>query len=232
MSGGAGWRPDPFGRHEARFFDGSVWTPYVKDGDEHALDEPIEGVAPGALGGPPILTERVLVVEHGVEGAPPLGTCAIFASDGRRLGTVRGASASGQRLEVVDADGTRVLSLAEGSGRKRSVVVTGPLGSDVGRFVQHNRMGMTTYVMESSGGAELGAVRARTWAGWDIRIEDESARTLARVAKTWEGLDRSEFAVPEAYVVRVEHETPDPLRTLTIAAALSIEAMFRRDARG
>ena len=41
-NGTEGWRPDPFGRHEVRFYDGHRWTPYVKDGETHGLDEPIE----------------------------------------------------------------------------------------------------------------------------------------------------------------------------------------------
>ena len=29
VNGTEGWRPDPFGRHERRFYDGHRWTPYV-----------------------------------------------------------------------------------------------------------------------------------------------------------------------------------------------------------
>jgi len=25
------WHPDPFGRHQLRYWDGSVWTPHVVD---------------------------------------------------------------------------------------------------------------------------------------------------------------------------------------------------------
>ena len=35
-----GWREDPYGRHELRFFDGHRWTPYVRDGEDQRIDEP------------------------------------------------------------------------------------------------------------------------------------------------------------------------------------------------
>ena len=34
----AGWHPDPLGRHEYRYWDGSEWTDHVSDGGEQGLD--------------------------------------------------------------------------------------------------------------------------------------------------------------------------------------------------
>lgn len=34
----AGWRADPFGRHELRYFDGTVWTAQVSDAGEKSID--------------------------------------------------------------------------------------------------------------------------------------------------------------------------------------------------
>ena len=34
----AGWYPDPLGRHEHRYFDGSVWTSHVADAGRAAED--------------------------------------------------------------------------------------------------------------------------------------------------------------------------------------------------
>jgi hypothetical protein len=31
LSGPAGWRPDPTGRHELRYWDGALWTMHVSD---------------------------------------------------------------------------------------------------------------------------------------------------------------------------------------------------------
>jgi hypothetical protein len=34
----AGWHPDPVGRHEHRYWDGSVWTDHISDGGTQGLD--------------------------------------------------------------------------------------------------------------------------------------------------------------------------------------------------
>jgi hypothetical protein len=40
-----GWYPDPAGRHELRYFDGRLWTDWVRDG-ETAGSDPIEPPRP------------------------------------------------------------------------------------------------------------------------------------------------------------------------------------------
>jgi hypothetical protein len=43
-----GWFPDPLGRHEHRWFNGTAWTPDVADGGQRYVD-PL-GIAPGGPG--------------------------------------------------------------------------------------------------------------------------------------------------------------------------------------
>src|SRR3954453_5160549 len=43
----AGWHPDPRGRHEHRYWDGSQWTDHVADGGVLATD-PVSQVTPVA----------------------------------------------------------------------------------------------------------------------------------------------------------------------------------------
>src|SRR5688500_8455503 len=49
MSEAAGWQPDPFGRHEVRYWDGSAWTAHVSDAGVTSTDEPV----PSPEGAPP-----------------------------------------------------------------------------------------------------------------------------------------------------------------------------------
>lgn len=49
MTDVAGWQPDPFGRHEVRYWDGSAWTAHVADAGVQGHDEPV----PSAEGAPP-----------------------------------------------------------------------------------------------------------------------------------------------------------------------------------
>ncbi|MBW3614912.1 MAG: PH domain-containing protein [Actinobacteria bacterium] len=49
MTEAAGWQPDPFGRHEVRYWDGGAWTAHVADAGVQGHDEPVpseEGAVP------------------------------------------------------------------------------------------------------------------------------------------------------------------------------------------
>ena len=228
----AGWRADPFGRHETRFHDGTGWTPYVKDGDDHSLDEPVESIDRDAAAGPGILIAPVLVVEQHVDHTRT-EPYSVFGRDGRNLGTVRPLPGEEGRLEVQAGDGHVALTLTKvSSSRKSSVSVRDAHGAEVGRLLEQNRHGMTTFVLESSAGGNVGFVRARTWAGWDIRVEDERNRPVAWISKLWEGLDRAAFPTPDSYVVRVDREMRDPQRSLVYAAALSVDTLLKKDTHG
>jgi hypothetical protein len=52
MSEVAGWKADPFGRHEVRYHDGTAWTAHVSDGGVQGTDEPVPS-PPGAVPPPP-----------------------------------------------------------------------------------------------------------------------------------------------------------------------------------
>lgn len=232
-NGAEGWRPDPFGRHETRFHDGTKWTPYVKDGETHSLDEPVEGVHHDGPPDPEILTAPVLVVEQRADSPDRSGAYSVFAGDGRGLGSVRPSFGADGPIEVLGGDGRLVLTLTKTpSSRKSVVTVRGAEGTELGRLLEQHLPGMTTYALESAVGINVGFVRARTWVGWDIRVEDEHSRPVARISKHWDGLDQSAYPVPDSYVVRVDREMRDPQRALVYAAALSVDSVLKKDTRG
>ena len=45
----ASWHTDPFGRHEARWWNGAKWTEKVRDGDQTGIDPPGIAVAPQGI---------------------------------------------------------------------------------------------------------------------------------------------------------------------------------------
>ena len=45
----ASWHTDPFGRHEARWWNGSKWTEKVRDGELPGIDPPGIAVAPQGI---------------------------------------------------------------------------------------------------------------------------------------------------------------------------------------
>lgn len=69
------WYPDPYHRHQLRYWDGNVWSPHVADGGQVSLDPvgvPPVGTAP--FGVAPVRGSRIGVDPIGVTplGIPPL----------------------------------------------------------------------------------------------------------------------------------------------------------------
>jgi uncharacterized protein YxjI len=107
----AGWYPDPFGRHESRYWDGQRWTEHVASHGRQAVDPPTNaqpiptvnrptekvvndvqrsGVQAGvARGGGTIFTEPILVVNQKAKVIEVNNEYAIFDQHGRQLGAVR-----------------------------------------------------------------------------------------------------------------------------------------------
>ena len=91
--GGAGWQPDPHGRHEYRYWDGTAWTDQVSDGGVVSTDPPgdapTEVTTPGA-GGETVATP--------VAGPPMAGTPAGPPTAGSPY--ISPPSESGKKLPV------------------------------------------------------------------------------------------------------------------------------------
>ena len=105
------WYPDPWGRHEHRYFDGQNWTEHVASHGRQAVDPPggvghmpsvnratekvqrdvrKAGIAAGAAaGGGTLFTEPVLVVNQKAKLIEINQEFAIYDQQGRQLGAVR-----------------------------------------------------------------------------------------------------------------------------------------------
>ncbi len=55
---------------------------------------------------------------------------------------------------------------------------------------------------------------------------------MARITKTWEGLAKAMFTTADNYVVTIHRPLDDPLRSMVVAAALSIDTALKQDNRG
>jgi uncharacterized protein YxjI len=137
------WYPDPFGRHEQRYYDGGQWTQRVSSHGRESVDpptgearvptvrRPVEKIrgdvaraaaATDGPGGGTIFTEPVLVVNQKAKLIEVNNEYAIFDQAGRQIGAVRqvGQSTVKKILRVVsslDQFMTHKLQIVDMAGR-------------------------------------------------------------------------------------------------------------------
>lgn len=120
----ANWYPDPLGRHELRYWDGSQWTEHVSSHGRQSVDPPTQGThvpttqrptekiirdahkvgaVTGAQGGGSIFTEPVLVVNQKAKLIEVNNEYAIYDQNGLQIGAVRqvGQSAAKKVIRVL-----------------------------------------------------------------------------------------------------------------------------------
>jgi uncharacterized protein YxjI len=206
------------------------------------------GLEAGSTGGGTLFSEPVLVVNQKAKLIELNNQYGVFDQSGRQIGAVNQVGQSTlkkamrllssvdqfmtHRLEVADSSGTVVLRLTRPAKVfKSTVVVEDPIGRELGRIVQRNVIGKINFALES-GGQELGAIKAENWRAWNFRIEDATGTEVARITKTWEGLAKTMFTTADNYVVQIHSRLAQPLLSLVVAAALSIDTALKQDDRG
>lgn len=206
------------------------------------------GLAPGGPGGGGLFSEPVLVVNQKTKIIEVTNEYAVFDQQGRQIGSVvevgqnalkkavRVLSSWDQffthRLEVRDAAGVPQLMLVRPAKVfKSKVIVSTPDGTELGVIVQQNVFGKIRFDLQS-GGATIGSIRAENWRAWNFSIVDHTETEVARVTKTWEGLMRNVFTSADNYVVQLHRPLPQPLLSMVVASALTIDTALKQDSRG
>lgn len=206
------------------------------------LTAPVEG------GGGSIFDEPVLVVNQKAKLIELNNQYSVFDQTGARIASVDQVGQSTMKkamrlvssldqfmthtLEITDNAGTVLMRLTRPRKiMKSSIIVEGPDGAEIGRIVQRNMIGKIDFGLEA-GGQTIGAIKGENWRAWNFRIEDANGTEVARVSKTFEGLAKTMFTTADNYVVQIHQRMPDPLNTLIVASALSIDTALKQDARG
>ena len=206
----------------------------------------IQGAVGG--GGGSIFNEPVLVVNQKAKLIELNNQYSIFDQTGRQIAAVEQVGQSAFRklirlfgsidqffttkLEVRDPGGRVLLGLRRpGKIFKSKVIVTDASGNEIGRIVQQNMIGKINFAFES-GGQRVGAIKGENWRAWNFRIEDAAGTEIARVTKTFEGIAKTMFTTADNYVVQVHQRAAEPLNSLVVASALSIDTALKQDARG
>ncbi|WP_274912058.1 phospholipid scramblase-related protein [Streptomyces sp. WZ-12] len=239
--GGAPYgQPGPYGAdalHQAR----------QQAGIQHQVQQQA-GVAPAGTGGGGLFTEPVLVVNQKAKLIEVSNEYAVYDQHGNTLGSVveigqstakkmlRVVSSLDQymthRLEIRDAYGQPQLTLTRPAKLiKSKVLVARPDGQPVGEIVQQNAIGKINFAMLVNG-QQVGAIKAENWRAWNFAIVDHTDTEVARITKTWEGLAKTMFTTADNYVLQIHRQLPDPLLSLVVATALTVDTALKQDARG
>ncbi|MEU5473297.1 phospholipid scramblase-related protein [Streptomyces lydicus] len=206
------------------------------------------GVAPGGPGGGTLFTEPVLVVSQKAKLIEVTNEYGVCDQHGNALGAVVqvGQSTAKKVLRVVsslDQYMTHKLEIRDAYGQpqlvltrpakiiKSKVIVQRPDGSPVGEIVQQNAIGKINFAMMVNG-QQIGAIKAENWRAWNFAIVDHADTEIARITKTWEGLAKTMFTTADNYVLQIHHQLPDPLLSLVVATALTVDTALKQDARG
>ncbi|MFC8435906.1 phospholipid scramblase-related protein [Streptomyces sp. NPDC057253] len=206
------------------------------------------GVTAGGAGGGTLFTEPVLVVNQKAKLIELTNEYKVMDQHGNQVGSVTQVGQSALRkivrflwsidqfmkirLEIRDAHGQPVLLLTRpGKIFKSRVIVERPDGSPVGEIVQQNMIGKINFAMMVDG-RQVGAIKAENWRAWNFAIVDHEGNEVARITKTWEGLAKTMFTTADNYVLQIHYQLPEPLLSLVVATALTVDTALKQDARG
>jgi uncharacterized protein YxjI len=201
-----------------------------------------------AGGGGTVFTEPILVVNQKAKIIELNNQYSVFDQHGNHIGTVNqiGQSAAKKvlrlvssldqfmthKLEVVDRQGQALLRLTRPRKVfKSSVVVADGQDREIGRIVQENMVGKIRFGLEANG-QRVGGIFGENWRAWNFRIEDAGGNEVARITKTFEGVLKTAFTTADNYVVQIHARQPEPLHSLIVASALSVDTALKQDARG
>jgi len=200
------------------------------------------------VGGGSIFTEPILVVNQKAKLIELNNQYSVFDQNGQKIAAVNqvGQSAAKKamrlltsldqfmthRLEITDNAGQVLLRITRPAKlMKSTVVVSDGNDSEIGRIVQDNVFGKIHFTLQA-GGHTYGAIKAENWRAWNFRIEDHTGTEVARITKTFEGVAKTLFTTADNYVVQIHTQIAQPLNSLVVAAALSVDTALKQDSRG
>ncbi len=206
------------------------------------------GITPTGGGGGTLFTEPVLVVNQKAKLIEVNAEFAIRDAQGAQIGAVRQVGQSTAKkalrvlssmdqfmthtLQVVDRDGSVALQLTRPRKiMKSKIVVQDGQGAPIGEIVQKNVIGKIDFALMGPGG-QVGTIKGENWRAWDFAITDVAGTEVARITKTWEGLAKTVFTTADNYVVQIHTRSVEPLNSLVVAAAVSVDLALKQDARG
>ena len=231
--------------------DASAWEVQVgrgPDPDKIREQTRAAGVGQAGHGGGTLFTEPVLVVNQKVKLIEMANEYAVFDQHGRQLGSVAQVGQSAlkkairflssydqfmtHRLEVRDVNHQPVLMLTRPAKVLKSrIIVQRPDGYEIGQIVQDNVFGKIRFSF-NVGDQQIGGIQAENWRAWNFAVLDHTGAEIARITKTFEGIAKTMFTTADNYVVQIHRPLQDPLASMVVASALTVDTALKQDDRG
>jgi hypothetical protein len=206
------------------------------------------GISQPGYGGGSLFTEPVLVVNQKAKLIELVNEYSVFDQNGNTIGSVvevgqstmkkvlRFVSSVDQflthKLEVRDAHGQPQLVLTRPAKLVKSkVLVQRANGEPLGEIVQQNAFGKINFAFMYNG-QKIGAIKAENWRAWNFAVVDHTETEIARITKTWEGLAKTMFTTADNYVLQIHRQLADPLLSMVVASALTVDTALKQDSRG
>jgi uncharacterized protein YxjI len=214
-----------------------------------AKDLAAAGVTAGQVaGGGHLMSEPILVVNQKAKLIELNNEYAISDQNGTQIGAVRqvGQSAAKKalrlmgsydqffthKLQVLDHSHQVVLQLTRPAKFVKSkVIVQDGAGTEIGQIVQENAIGKIRFALMAND-QKYGMINGENWRAWNWNIQDFNGEEIGRITKTFSGLTRAVFTQADNYVVQIHRPLEDPLRSLVVAAAMSVDTALKQDTRG
>lgn len=195
-------------------------------------------------GGGTLFTEPVLVVNQKARLIETAREFAVFDQHGRPLGTVVEVRQSllrkvvrtlkkydknpKHRFEIHDMGGSVVLKLARRPKTPADFVVTRADGTPIGEMTREHLAGRAGFTFTANG-RRVGGIETEAGQAWDFPITDASGAEVARVTKSFQGRLKEAFAATDNYVVEIHRHIGEPLASMVLAAALTVDKVGKRD---
>jgi uncharacterized protein YxjI len=206
------------------------------------------GVTSGATGGGTVFSEPILVVNQKVKLIELNNEYAVYDQHGTQIAAIRQVGQSKAKkvarfvtsfdqfmthsLQLVDMNGNIQLTVTRPAKivKSRMVVADGS-GNEVGQIVQRNMVGKIRFALEARG-TDIGSLNGENWRAWNFNLLDRNGTEVARITKTWEGLGKTLFTTADNYVLQIHRPLDEPMRSLVVASAVSVDLALKQDNRG
>lgn len=212
----AGWHPDPHARYEQRWFDGTQWTPHVATRGVTTTESSDDWAYATGVSSPDQVHQQVTRAAQDRDAGAPGSRSAAPGANPASAPTGAPASA-----DASAGGGTIFTEPVLVVNQKAKVF---EVTNEYAVYDQHGRqIGAVRQI-----GQSVGSINAENWQAWNFSIRDVGGTEVARITKTWEGFAKAMFTTADNYVVALHRPLEEPLRSLVVASALSVDTALKK----